>query len=102
MDDGSGRGTERRKPIDDPFQVVDVGDDDLHDVAVLPGNAVAFNYLRGALRRRLDRLQLTHDRADPQNRGNRVARSLCIDGCVITLNNPRFLEAPEPIPGGGG
>ena len=82
--------------------MVDVGNDDLHDVAVLPGYAVAFNYFRSALCGRFDFLQLTHYRADPQDRGDRVARSFRIDGRVITLYDPGLLETPEPVPGRGG
>ena len=82
--------------------MVDVGNHDLHDVTVLPGDAVAFHDFRSALCRRFDLLQLPHYRADPQDGRNRVARGFCIEGCVITLNNARFLEAPESIPGSSG
>jgi len=70
MNDRGGCRTERSESIDNAFKMVDVGNHDLHDVAVLPGDAVAFHDFRSALCRRFDLLQLPHYGADPQDRRN--------------------------------
>src|SRR5918995_6221601 len=87
----------RREAIDDPFELIDAGNDDLHDVAVLPSHAMAFHDFRSPLRRRLNILQLAHVRPDSQNRRHRIAGCTRVDHRAVSLNHPGVFETTEAI-----
>ena len=102
MDDRGRCRTERRESIDHRFEIIDVGNDDLHDVAILTRDAVALQDFRSALCCRFDLLQLPHHRPDPQNRGDRIACGLRIDRRVVPPNYSGLFETAQAVTRRGG
>src|SRR5215208_1936072 len=86
-----------RELVDHLLEVLDVADEGFHEVAVLPGDAVALDHLWGALGQVGDLVQLARRRPDADHDAEREAHGPRIDLGPIALDHTGLLEPGEAL-----